>query len=127
MIRLPLLVIELRDVAPRTASKSPSAETADTVRMALSLGSTLRSLRALRRLRGDGIDKHVERRDLAVANDDDIQAGVFRRSAPWAGAPGQTAGIVESLRLAVWRVGEVRMGRTEVTGKFVEGFTPDKN
>src|SRR6202043_1565691 len=74
----------------------------------------------------DGIEEHVERRDLAVANDDHIHAGVSGRFAAWAGAPGQTAGIVESLRFAVRRVRKVRVGRTEITSEFVEGFTPDK-
>src|SRR5882724_10538215 len=94
--------------------------------MALLSGLTLRSPRAPWRLRRDGIEEHVERRDLAVANDDHIRAGVFGRFAAWAGAPGQTAGIVESLRFAVRRVRKVRVGRTEITSKFVEGFTPNK-
>ena len=38
----------------------------------------------------------------------------------------ETAGIVESLRFAVRRVRKVRVGRTEITSKFVEGFTPNK-
>src|SRR5271169_1480538 len=94
------------------------------VRLVLSLG--LAPTRPLTQLGGNGIEEHVERRDLAVANDDHIHAGVFGRFAAWAGAPGQTAGIVESLRFAVRRVRKVRVGRTEITSKFVEGFTPNK-
>src|SRR6266850_4088409 len=75
--------------------------------------------------RGHGIKEHVERRNLAIANDDYIQASIVGCLAARAGTPGQaTGGILESLRLAVRGVNEVRMCGTEITGKFVKGFTP---
>jgi hypothetical protein len=75
--------------------------------------------------RGDRVEEHVERRDPAIANDDYIQASVLGCLAARAGTPGQaTGGILESLRLATRRVNEVRMCGTEITGKFVKGFTP---
>jgi len=76
---------------------------------------------------GDRVKERVERRDLTIANDDYIQAGVLGCFAARAGTPGQaTGGILESLRLAKRRVNEVRMCGTEITGKFVKGFTPDE-
>jgi hypothetical protein len=78
-------------------------------------------------LRGHGIKEHAERSNLAIANDDYIQASVLGCLAARAGTPCQaTSGILESLRLAVRGVNEVRMCGTEITGKFVKGFTPDK-
>jgi hypothetical protein len=62
---------------------------------------------------GNGIEEYVERRNLAVANDDHIEAGIVGRLATRAGAPGQTARVVESLRFAVRDISEVRMGRRE--------------
>ena len=76
--------------------------------------------------RGHGIEEHVERRNLAIVNDNYIQASVLRCLAARAGTPSQaTGGIQQSLRLAARGVNEVRMCGTEITGKFVKGFTPD--
>ncbi len=62
-----------------------------------------------------------------VYSDDYIQASVLRCFAARAGTPSQaTGGILESLRLAVRGVNEVGMCGTEITGKFVKGFTPYK-
>ena len=77
-------------------------------------------------LRGPGIEEHVERRDLAVANDDHIHPRVVGRFAARAGTPSQTTGIVEGLRFAVRRIDEVRVGRAEIASKFIDGFAPDE-
>lgn len=57
------------------------------------------------------IEEDVERRDLAIADSDDIPAGIFRRPTTRAGTPGQTPRILEHLRLAMWCVDIVGMRR----------------
>ena len=68
-------------------------------------------------LRRDRIEERVERRNLAIANDDYIQAGVLGRLAARAGTPSEATGIVKSLRLAARGVNEVRMCGTKITGE----------
>jgi hypothetical protein len=75
---------------------------------------------------GNGIEEYVERRNLAVANDDHIEAGIVGRLATRAGAPGQTARVVESLRFAVRDISEVRMGRAKIASKLIESLAPDE-
>jgi hypothetical protein len=66
--------------------------------------------------RGRGIEEDVERRNLAVANDNYIQAGVVGFLAARAGTPSQPTGrILKSLRLAVGCVNEVRMCGTAIS------------
>lgn len=80
--------------------------------------------RASTQLGGSGIEEHIERRNLAVANDDHIGAGIVGRLATRAGAPGQTAYVVESLRFALRDISEVRMGRAKIASKLVESLAP---
>ena len=72
------------------------------------------------------IQEGVEDRDLAIANDDYVQAGVLGGLAARAGTPSQATCTLERLWLAMRSVNEVRMCGAELTGKFVEGFTSDK-
>ena len=69
---------------------------------------------------------HVERRNLAVVNDDHIEAGIVGRLGTRAGAPGQTARVMESLQFAVRDISEVRMGRAKIASKLVESLAPDE-
>src|ERR1700759_2766543 len=55
-------------------------------------------------LRGHGIEEDVMSRNLFIAHDDHIEAGVVGRLIMRARAPSQATGIVKSLRLAVRRV-----------------------
>src|SRR6266436_3395275 len=51
--------------------------------------------------RGDGIEERIQRRNLAIAHDDYVQASVFGCLAARGGTPGHAAGgILDSLRLA---------------------------
>jgi hypothetical protein len=77
-------------------------------------------------LRRVGIEKHIQRRDLPIANDDHIQARVVGRLAARSRPPSETPGIVESLGGALRCVNEVRVGRAEIVSKFVEGSAPDE-
>ena len=73
-------------------------------------------------LRLYGIEEHIKRRDLSIANDDHIQARVVGRLVARPRSPSQTTGIVQGLGLAVRGVNEARVGRAEIASKFVEGF-----
>jgi len=77
-------------------------------------------------LRLYGIEEHIKRRDLSIANDDHIQARVVGRLVARPRSPSQTTGIVQGLGLAVRGVNEVRVGRAEIASKFVEGFEADE-
>ena len=77
-------------------------------------------------LRPYGIEEHIKRRDLSIANDDHIQARVVGRLVARPRSPSQTTGIVQGLGLAVRGVNEVRVGRAEIASKFVEGFEADE-
>ena len=74
--------------------------------------------------RRHGIEEHVQRRDLAIANGDHVQARVVGHLDSRTGTPSQTTGIVERLRLAVRRLDEVRVGRAEIASEFLECCTP---
>src|ERR1700730_15569317 len=73
-------------------------------------------------LRLYGIEEHIKRRDLSIANDDHIHARVVGRLVARPRSPIQTNGIVQGLGLAVRGVNEVRVVRAEIASKFVEGF-----
>jgi hypothetical protein len=73
------------------------------------------------RLRRYRIEKHIQRRDLSITDDDHIQACVVGRLAAWPRPPGQTPGIVEGLGLAMRGVDEVRVGRAEIARKLIKG------
>src|SRR5437870_13142609 len=73
-------------------------------------------------LRLYGIEEHIKRRDLSIANDDHIQARVVGRLVARPRSPSQTTGIVQGLGLAVRGVNEARVGRAEIASKFGEGF-----
>jgi len=77
-------------------------------------------------LRLYGIEEHIKRRDLSIADDDHIQACIVGRLAARPRSPRQPPGIVEGLGLAVGGVNEVRMGRAEIASKLVEGFGADE-
>ena len=77
-------------------------------------------------LRLYGIEEHIKRRDLSIADDDHIQACIVGRLAARPRSPRQPPGIVEGLGLAVGGVNEVRMGRPEIASKLVEGFGADE-
>ena len=66
-------------------------------------------------------------RNLFIAHDDHIEAGVVGRLIMRARAPSQATGIVKSLRLAVRRVNEVRVGGAKISGEFVQGGPPDEH
>ena len=77
-------------------------------------------------LRRYGIEEHIKRRDLSIADDDHIQACIVGRLAARPRSPRQPPGIVEGLGLAMGGVNEVRMGRAEIASKLVEGFGADE-
>jgi len=77
-------------------------------------------------LRLYGIEEHIKRRDLSIANDDHIQARVVGRLVARPRSPSQTTGIVQGLGLAVRGVNEVRVGRPEIASKSVERFGADE-
>src|SRR6266446_3979283 len=84
------------------------------------------SKRASWRLRRLGIEKHIQRRDLSIADDDHIQARIVGRLAAHPRSPSETPGIVEGLGLAMRGVNEVRVGGAEIASEFVEGFGADE-
>ena len=65
-------------------------------------------------LRLYGIEEHIKRCDLSIANDDHIQARVVGRLVARPRSPSQTTGIVQGLGLALRGVNEVRVGRAEI-------------
>src|SRR5271170_1328059 len=77
-------------------------------------------------LRLYGVEEHIKRRDLSVADDDHIQACIVGRLSARPRSPRQPPGIVEGLGLTVGSVNEVRMGRAEIASKFVEDFGADE-
>ena len=78
-------------------------------------------------LRGQGIKENAKRRNLFIAHDDHIEAGVVGRLVTRARAPSQTTSIVESLRFAVGSVNEMRVGGAKLSGEFVQGGPPDEH
>ena len=86
-----------------------------------------RARSARRRRRWHRVEEHIERRDFVAAHDDHVEAGIVGRLSGRAGAPRQTAGVVERLRLAVWRIDETRVSRAQVSRELVQGVAPDKN
>jgi hypothetical protein len=74
-----------------------------------------------------GIEKDVERRDLAIANNDDIQSAVVWGLAFRARAPCQNPPVVEGLWLSMRRIDEVWMCRAEVSGELVQSVVSNKD
>src|ERR1700733_14540711 len=56
------------------------------------------------------IEEHVQRRNLAVSDNDEIEPGVFGCTAFGARAPGQESAVVQDLRLSVRGLHEMRVG-----------------
>src|ERR1700741_703517 len=77
-------------------------------------------------LRLYGIEEHIKRRDLSIADDDHIQACIVGRLVARPRSPRQTPGIVKRLGLAPRGVNEVWVGRPEIASKSVERFGADK-
>src|SRR6202023_1372357 len=73
------------------------------------------------------MEKHIERGDLVAANDDHVQTGVIGLVPTRTGPPREAAGVVERLRLAMRRVCEVRVSRTQVSCELVQCVVPDEN
>jgi len=78
------------------------------------------------RLRRHGIEKHIQRRDLPIADDDHIQACVVGQLAARSRSSSEPPGIVERLGVAMRGVNEVRVDGAEIASKFVEGFEADE-
>ena len=74
-----------------------------------------------------GIEKDVERSDLAVANNDDIQSGVVWGLAFRARAPCQNSPVMQGLCLSMGRIDEVRMCRAKVSGELVQSIVSNKD
>src|SRR5262249_53969316 len=83
--------------------------------------------RALRPSRGLRVEEDVERGDLIVSDDDHIHPGVAGRFAAGTGPPRQATGVVQCLRSAVRRVGEVGMRGAQVARELVQGIVPDED
>jgi hypothetical protein len=66
------------------------------------------------------VEQDVERMNAAIADDEQVRAGIFRRFVSQTGAPGNASRIVEHLRLAMRHVDVVEMGRTQVASKLVD-------
>src|SRR5262245_60292324 len=82
---------------------------------------------SFRRSCGRRVEKNIKRRDLAVARDDEIHAGVLGRFAFRPRAPRQASRIVQNLGHTMRRINEVRMRRSEITGELVQcGMTDDR-
>src|ERR1700730_9192387 len=73
-----------------------------------------------------GIEKDIERSDLAIANNDDIQSGVVRGLAFRARAPCQNSPVVQGLWLSMRRIDEVWMCRAKVSRELVQSVVSNK-
>lgn len=83
----------------------------------------VRRLSGLRRRR---VEENVKSRDLAVACDDEIHAGVNRRLSFRSRAPRQPPGIVQHLGCAMMRIDKMGMCRPEIACELVYASWPTK-
>jgi hypothetical protein len=74
-----------------------------------------------------GIEKDIERSNLAIANNDDIQTDVVWGLAFRARAPRQNSPIMQGLWLSMGRIDEVWMRRAEVSSELVQSVVPNKD
>jgi hypothetical protein len=74
-----------------------------------------------------GVEKPIERGDLAIADDDHVLAGVVGLFSSRTGTPRETAGVMECLRRAMRRVCEVRMRRARISCELVQRVVPHEN
>jgi hypothetical protein len=74
-----------------------------------------------------GIEKDVERSDLVVANNDDIQSGVVWGLAFRARAACQNPSVMQGLCLSMGHIDEVWMCRAKVSGELVQSVVSNKD
>jgi hypothetical protein len=79
-----------------------------------------------RTLCGRRVEENIKSRDLAVARDDEIHAGVLRRFAFRPRAPRQASRIVQNLGRAMRRINEMRMRRSEIASELVQRVVTDE-
>jgi hypothetical protein len=76
---------------------------------------------------GRRVKKNVNSCDLSISDDNYVLARIVRHAAARAGAPLQATCIVEGLWRSMGRVGEVRMGGSQVTCKFIKRIVPNED